>query len=195
MVESTSDPYAVLHVQGTLPSPPVCLEPFQRFRARFSPIWVVAFVTYVLVTNVVEPPVRMSGPGLSYRVVPGLVALNAGLSLLGACAAAGIVVWLYPVSINASGIQGHTAWGRRQFVPWDHIGRLQTSRILGLRYLRIYSGVHHSPLCMPLFLGHTAEFWQQVALFVAPGNALAGFASALPGNGRTPERLRPGNSF
>lgn len=65
---------------------------------------------------------------------------------------------LYSVEITRMGIRAYSFWGSRRFIEWEQIDALRPARFLNLRYLRLYSRHHQSPVWVALFYPNYSDF-------------------------------------
>ena len=101
-----------------------------------------------------------------------LFAATTGLALF-AIVSAWTFHFLFPDGISAEGISGHSFWGLRRFVPWDHIAAARPIRILNLRYLRLYSTIDRKVTWIALFPAEPDAFHSALYSAIPPNNPVS----------------------
>jgi hypothetical protein len=74
---------------------------------------------------------------------------------------------LFPASLSAEGVYGHSLWGARRFVRWQDIAAARTFRLFNLHWLRIYA-TDGKVTWLALFQSHKPEFSQEIQRLAPP---------------------------
>ncbi len=82
---------------------------------------------------------------------------------------------LFPVRISADGILGHSIWGFRRFVRWEHIAVARPFRILNLHYLRLYSATERTVTWLPLFPTEPHAFYTAIRSAMPPDSPVSAY--------------------
>lgn len=80
-----------------------------------------------------------------------------------------LIFLFYFAAFSLQGIYGHSFWGIRRFVGWQHITKVQIFRMLNLPFLRVY-GADGKVTWVALFQITKAEFWQEMQKFAPPNS-------------------------
>lgn len=86
-----------------------------------------------------------------------------------------VIAWAYTISVDERGISGRTFWGRRRFLPWEDMNRVQKFGIYPFQFLRIRTNAGGPPMWVPLFLSNRRRWTQTVQAHVPDGHPVRDF--------------------
>lgn len=105
--------------------------------------------------------------GFHFNAVVWSVAagLGAVFSVCWSC----VIFLVYSAAFSAEGIYGHSFWGFRRFIGWQHIAEAKIFRVINLPFLRVY-GTDGKVTWLALFQVTREEFCQEVRKFAPPNS-------------------------
>ena len=83
--------------------------------------------------------------------------------------------FLFPAHISSDGISGHSVWGLRRFVRWEHIASARPIRVINLRYLRLYSTSDHKVTWLALFPADRRGFSSALRSTMPPSSPVSAY--------------------
>jgi hypothetical protein len=86
-----------------------------------------------------------------------------------------LMIRFFKITINSEGIRGYNFWGKYYFIEWESITETKHIRVVGLKYLRVFSKSIKRPLWVPLFLNNMEKFKKDIQEFVPENNPMSLF--------------------
>jgi len=138
----------------------------RKFKPKFTPQFLLVIVFGVPLGALLI----YLDPDLTLKPIIFLMSMSMGL-ISGAIVLL-LLISLFSVEIDSSGIRAANTWGVKQKLKWDEITNCRPFNLLGLRYVRLYGGKSRWGIWLPDFLSNKQEFINLTFEFAPTSNPI-----------------------